>query len=50
VAREFGLAAREAKDIAAEVGAAVRQWREVARKAGASEKDAEMIGDAFRWR
>jgi serine/threonine-protein kinase HipA len=50
VAREFCLTAREAKDIAAEVGAAVRQWREAARKAGASEKDVDMLGDAFRWR
>jgi serine/threonine-protein kinase HipA len=48
VAGEFGLTAREAKDIAVEVGAAVRQWREVARKAGALEKDVEMLGDAFR--
>lgn len=50
VAREFGLEAREAKDIAAEIGAVVRRWREVARKAGASERDMEMLGDAFRWR
>jgi serine/threonine-protein kinase HipA len=50
VAGEFGLTAREAKDIATEVGAAVRQWREAARKAGAVEKDVERIRDAFRWR
>jgi serine/threonine-protein kinase HipA len=49
VAREFGLAGRDAKNIAAEVAAAVRQWSEVARKAGSSEKDMEMLRDAFRW-